>query len=65
MIALEKDVDGVTCLALAAWQWAKPAYGCATPQGIMRLLKHYELELWRDFTPSWSEEALFWASPWP
>ena len=23
----------------------EPAYGCATPQGIMRLLAHYEIEL--------------------
>tara|TARA_Y100000385_G_scaffold173820_1_gene179838 strand:- start:3493 stop:4338 length:846 start_codon:yes stop_codon:yes gene_type:complete len=45
MIALEKDVDGVTCLGFGRMAMGEPAYGCATPQGIMRLLKHYELEL--------------------
>jgi methylenetetrahydrofolate dehydrogenase (NADP+)/methenyltetrahydrofolate cyclohydrolase len=34
-IAAEKDVDGVTCLA----------YGSATPQGIMRILEAYDIEL--------------------
>ena len=45
MIALEKDVDGVTCLGFGRRAMGEPAYGCATPQGIMRLLRHYELEL--------------------
>jgi methylenetetrahydrofolate dehydrogenase (NADP+)/methenyltetrahydrofolate cyclohydrolase len=45
MIALEKDVDGVTCLGFGRMAMGEPAYGCATPQGIMRLLNHYELEL--------------------
>ena len=45
MIALEKDVDGVTCLGFGRMAMGEPAYGCATPQGIMRLLKHYELQL--------------------
>ena len=45
MIALEKDVDGVTCLGFGRMAMGEPAYGCATPQGIMRLLRHYELEL--------------------
>ena len=45
MIALEKDVDGVTCLGFGRMAMGEPAYGCATPQGIMRLLKHYELAL--------------------
>jgi methylenetetrahydrofolate dehydrogenase (NADP+)/methenyltetrahydrofolate cyclohydrolase len=45
MIALEKDVDGVTCLGFGRMAMGEPAYGCATPQGIMRLLKHYDLQL--------------------
>lgn len=45
MIALEKDVDGVTCLGFGRMAMGEPAYGCATPQGIMRLLHHYEIEL--------------------
>ena len=45
MIALEKDVDGVTCLGFGRMAMGEPAYGCATPQGIMRLLAHYNMEL--------------------
>lgn len=45
MIALEKDVDGVTCLGFGRMAMGEPAYGCATPQGIMRLLAHYEIPL--------------------
>ena len=45
MIALEKDVDGVTCLGFGRMSMGEPAYGCATPQGIMRLLEHYEIKL--------------------
>jgi methylenetetrahydrofolate dehydrogenase (NADP+)/methenyltetrahydrofolate cyclohydrolase len=45
MIALEKDVDGVTCLGFGRMAMGEPAYGCATPQGIMRLLNHYQIEL--------------------
>ena len=45
MIALEKDVDGVTCLGFGRMAMGEPAYGCATPQGIMRLLAHYNIEL--------------------
>ena len=45
MIALEKDVDGVTCLGFGRMAMGQPAYGCATPQGIMRLLAHYNIEL--------------------
>ena len=45
MIALEKDVDGVTCLGFGRMAMGEPAYGCATPQGIMRLLNHDELEV--------------------
>lgn len=45
IIALEKDVDGVTCLGFGRMSMGESAYGCATPQGIMRLLEHYELSL--------------------
>ena len=45
MIDLKKDVDGVTCLGFGRMAMGEPAYGCATPQGIMRLLAHYEINL--------------------
>lgn len=44
-IALEKDVDGVTCLGFGRMAMDEPAYGSATPQGIMRLLAAYNIEL--------------------
>jgi methylenetetrahydrofolate dehydrogenase (NADP+)/methenyltetrahydrofolate cyclohydrolase len=44
-IALHKDVDGVTCLGFGRMAMGEPAYGCATPQGIMRILDHYGIEL--------------------
>lgn len=44
-IALEKDVDGVTCLGFGRMAMGEEAYGCATPKGIMRLLEHYNIEL--------------------
>ena len=40
-IALAKDVDGVTVLGFGSMAMGEPAYGSATPAGIMRLLKHY------------------------
>jgi methylenetetrahydrofolate dehydrogenase (NADP+) / methenyltetrahydrofolate cyclohydrolase len=40
-IALEKDVDGVTALGFGKMAMNEPAFGSATPAGIMRLLKHY------------------------
>jgi len=40
-IALEKDVDGVTVLGFGTMAMNEPAYGSATPAGIMRLLQHY------------------------
>ncbi|MCA9969972.1 MAG: bifunctional methylenetetrahydrofolate dehydrogenase/methenyltetrahydrofolate cyclohydrolase FolD [Anaerolineales bacterium] len=42
-IALDKDVDGVTCLGFGRMAMGEPAYGCATPQGIMRLLRAYDI----------------------
>ena len=44
-IALEKDVDGVTCLGFGRMSMGEAAYGCATPQGIMRLLEHYKIPM--------------------
>lgn len=44
-IAIEKDVDGVTCLGFGRMAMKEPAYGSATPAGIMRLLKHYQVPL--------------------
>jgi len=44
-IALEKDVDGVTCLGFGRMAMGEDAYGCATPKGIMRLLEAYEIDL--------------------
>ncbi len=44
-IALEKDVDGVTCLGFGRMSMGEDAYGCATPKGIMRLLDAYEIDL--------------------
>lgn len=44
-IALEKDVDGVTCLGFGRMSMGESAYGCATPKGIMRLLEHYQIPL--------------------
>jgi methylenetetrahydrofolate dehydrogenase (NADP+)/methenyltetrahydrofolate cyclohydrolase len=43
-IALEKDVDGVTCQGFGRMAMGEEAYGCATPKGIMRLLEHYNIE---------------------
>lgn len=44
-IALEKDVDGVTCLGFGRMAMGEKAYGCATPKGIMRLLEHHNIEI--------------------
>lgn len=44
-IALEKDVDGVTCLGFGRMSMGEAAYGCATPKGIMRLLEAYDIEI--------------------
>jgi methylenetetrahydrofolate dehydrogenase (NADP+) / methenyltetrahydrofolate cyclohydrolase len=40
-----KDVDGVTCLGFGRMAMGLPAYGSATPAGIMRLLDHYKIPL--------------------
>lgn len=44
-IALEKDVDGVTCLGFGNMAMGEPAYGSCTPQGIMYLLEKNGIEL--------------------
>ena len=44
-IDVKKDVDGVTCLGFGNMSMGEKAYGSCTPQGIMRLLEHYNLEL--------------------
>ena len=42
---LAKDVDGVTCLGFGRMSMQESAYGSCTPQGIMHLLEHYNIEL--------------------
>ena len=44
-IAAHKDVDGVTCLGFGRMAMQEPAYGAATPAGIMRLLEAYKVPL--------------------
>ena len=44
-IDISKDVDGVTCLGFGNMSMGEKAFGSCTPQGIMRLLEYYALEL--------------------
>ena len=44
-IDITKDVDGVTCLGFGNMSMGEKAFGSCTPQGIMRLLDYYKLEL--------------------
>ncbi len=44
-IDIKKDVDGVTCLGFGNMSMGIDAYGSCTPAGIIRLIKHYELEV--------------------
>ena len=44
-IRIEKDVDGVTCYGFGRIAMKEPAYGSATPAGIMRLLRHYGISV--------------------
>lgn len=44
-IAAEKDVDGVTCTGFGRMAMNEPAFGSATPAGIMKLIKHYNLPI--------------------
>ena len=44
-IALDKDVDGVTCLGFGRMAMGEHAFGSATPAGIMKLLDYYKIPL--------------------
>jgi len=44
-INVEKDVDGVTCLGFGQITMGEPAFGSCTPAGIMRMLKHYQIDI--------------------
>lgn len=44
-IDARKDVDGVTCLGFGRMAMGEEAYGCATPAGIMTILKSYNIPL--------------------
>jgi methylenetetrahydrofolate dehydrogenase (NADP+)/methenyltetrahydrofolate cyclohydrolase len=44
-ISIEKDVDGVTTHGFGLMAMGEPAYGSATPAGIMRILHHYEIPI--------------------
>ena len=44
-IALSKDVDGVNSQSFGQMVMGKEAYVSATPLGIIRILKHYNIEL--------------------
>lgn len=44
-IAIDKDVDGVSSLGFGQMAMGLPAYGAATPMGIMRLLTHHQIPL--------------------
>jgi methylenetetrahydrofolate dehydrogenase (NADP+)/methenyltetrahydrofolate cyclohydrolase len=44
-ISVEKDVDGVTCHGFGRMVMQQPAFGSATPAGIMRLLAHYDISI--------------------
>jgi len=44
-ISLEKDVDGVSTLNFGKMSMGENVYRCATPGGIMKILKYYSIEL--------------------
>ncbi|MFQ5633150.1 MAG: bifunctional methylenetetrahydrofolate dehydrogenase/methenyltetrahydrofolate cyclohydrolase FolD [bacterium] len=44
-ISIGKDVDGVTMHGFGRMAMGEQAFGSATPAGIMRLLKHYEIPI--------------------
>ena len=44
-ISIDKDVDGVTCLGFGNMSMGINAYGSCTPAGIIRLIKHYNIEV--------------------
>jgi methylenetetrahydrofolate dehydrogenase (NADP+)/methenyltetrahydrofolate cyclohydrolase len=44
-LSIDKDVDGVTTHGFGRMAMQEPAFGSATPAGIMRLLDHYHIPL--------------------
>jgi len=44
-IDIKKDVDGVTCLGFGNMSMGEEAFGSCTPQGIMRLLHEYNIDI--------------------
>ena len=44
-ISISKDVDGVTSHGFGLMALGEPAFGSATPAGIMRLLAHYKIDV--------------------
>lgn len=44
-IALNKDVDGVTCLGFGKMAMGERVFGSATPAGIMKILDYYKIAL--------------------
>ena len=44
-IDIKKDVDGVTSLGFGNMSMGEKAFGSCTPQGIMRLLHEYKIEI--------------------
>lgn len=44
-IAIDKDVDGVTCLGFGRMAMGEFAYGSATPAGIMTILDHFKIPI--------------------
>lgn len=44
-IAIHKDVDGVTSIGFGLMALGEPAFGSATPSGIMRLLDYYDINV--------------------
>ena len=44
-IDVRKDVDGVTCLGFGNMSMGIDAYGSCTPAGIIRLIKHYKIDV--------------------
>ena len=44
-IDINKDVDGVTCLGFGNMSMGLDAYGSCTPAGIMRLIKHHNIQV--------------------
>ena len=44
-INVQKYVDGVTCFGFGQMTMGEEAFGSCTPAGIMRILKHYQIEI--------------------